>query len=808
MRIKHFPTQLKNRLPLLKLKIVPEFYPDSSDDLSKPVPREIQQGLITAFQQLMSQPSSDGLDYPFSGLGNVAGWYKDIENCKAKPPAEIHYIISKKEFVTSLPFVASLTVSKLKLPAHQKHKYECYHRLIFISCMLLWILDDHKSAIISALREWRLTAEETERHSILEVLPDPLAYDDIASLRADLDILSKMPGSTTPSEEGTLAGFNENNEEKHFPSKSIRKEIRARIRAIYIVLNDALKRSDGKTFTRASTVLRDSTEKVSICSEPLPTLDDSGDQLTQIHIRPLIHPDEADWLNEETQASQPDIAIYQYAPKQQFTKDRRLRALQGKRVCEQLAMRNLSLPCQFEQLSDWDIHHLNHQLVADLVSSEPHNRAIAATLLCSLLFGQQIQSLVKMSENKPQQWIQLKQGQDGGSHLVVHCKHVIPGNNPSLDMELQLPESRQDFYLPLSDHLLNWFQNKPQWHTDEQDLKKYLQNINEKQICRLSLGRIARYLTHWGMNHGIDTLYLAIIRAEPIHKHPSLSYAQWLISELLDIWYQYIEAIFAGQPVTAALPVRKSFEQLLGSRLYLPDTYLSGLFHLQKKLLQAIPSSSTSQFIEYHNRYIAYIWLLLSVATGHRPVNAPFGFCTDGSIVSGHWWISDKERRAGLAARTLVLPETAQKQITLYLAHLRTLQQYFKVLDPQLTKYLQHVQEGKQNLFFFIDNVAKTDELPSHYLPLDITPTRLKEQFGKSMPYPMNWHRHHNRSYLMKTRINPQIIDCWMGHEELGAEGLGSFSCLSLKDYQQISLELEQLFLQNQIGALAGCQIH
>ena len=76
------------------------------------------------------------------------------------------------------------------------------------------------------------------------------------------------------------------------------------------------------------------------------------------------------------------------------------------------------------------------------------------------------------------------------------------------------------------------------------------------------------------------------------------------------------------------------------------------------------------------------------------------------------------------------------------------------------------------------------------------------------MPYPMNWYRHHDRSYLMKARITPQLIDCWMGHEDLGAEGLGAFSGLSLKDYQHIATELENLFKQHQIGAIAGCQIH
>lgn len=803
MRQKHLLTQLQNRLSLLKRQIVPEYYPDTADDLPKPVPQEIQQGLIVTFRELIANPN-EGLDYPFSCLGDLSLWYQDIENCKAANIASIQRTITGK--ITALPFVASLTESKDTIPADLKAKYDCYHRLIFIACILLWILDDHQSAIISALREWRLTAEEPERQSILDVLPDPTTYRDIATLRADLDLLSRKPAPAFTTNDELLADLD--NEEKSLPSKSIKKEIRARIRTIYTVIHDAIRQSGGKTFTKSAIFLRDNTQRVSIRSDPLPPLDDSGDVLSQILIHPKENLDELHGLDEETQTTQPDIAIYQYEPAHPVTKDRRLRALQGKRLCEQLAIRNLSLPCQFEQLSDWDIRHLISKLITDLTVSTPHNQAIAATLLCSLCLGRQVSKLIKLSTNRPQSWIELKQGRDGLSHLALRQNHTIPGNNPPLAMTISLPETHKKFYLPLSDHLLNWFNHHPQWHRDEQELKNYLQEINEKHTCRLSLGRIARYLTHWGMNHSIDTLYLALIRSDPVHKLPSLSYSQWQISSLLDVWYQYIEALFAEQPVPAALPARKAFEQTLGSRLHLPKAFLSGLFILQKKLLLAISSSDPDELVRYHNQYVLYVWLLLSMATGHRPVNAPFGFCIDGSQISGHWWISDKERRAGLAARTLMLPETAKTQLSLYLAHLQALQQYFNLLNPNLARHLQQVRDGKQNLLFLIEDIASTPDQPYRHHPLEITPSRLKERLGKSMPYPMNWYRHHDRSYLMKTRITPQLIDCWMGHEELGTEGLGAFSGLSLKDYQLIATELEQLFQQHQIGAIAGCKIH
>lgn len=113
--VKAFAAQLhKTNYHYSKRQIVPEYYPDTADDLPKPVPQEIQQGLIVTFRELMANPN-EGLDYPFSCLGDLSLWYQDIENCKAANIASIQRTITGK--ITALPFVASLTESKDTIPA-------------------------------------------------------------------------------------------------------------------------------------------------------------------------------------------------------------------------------------------------------------------------------------------------------------------------------------------------------------------------------------------------------------------------------------------------------------------------------------------------------------------------------------------------------------------------------------------------------------------------------------------------------------------------------------------------------------------
>ncbi len=130
------------------------------------------------------------------GLGSAT--YLSGEHGEASRITSVRDVIIKDEFITKLPFVASLPVSKTCLTDEQKQKYAHYHRLIFISSLMLWILDDHNAAIINALREWRLTAEEEKRHDIFDVLPDPSSFKDVALLRDDLNTLSSTPNKKSP----------------------------------------------------------------------------------------------------------------------------------------------------------------------------------------------------------------------------------------------------------------------------------------------------------------------------------------------------------------------------------------------------------------------------------------------------------------------------------------------------------------------------------------------------------------------------------------------------------------------------------
>jgi hypothetical protein len=179
------------------------------------------------------------------------------------------------------------------------------------------------------------------------------------------------------------------------------------------------------------------------------------------------------------------------------------------------------------------------------------------------------------------------------------------------------------------------------------------------------------------------------------------------------------------------------------------------------------------------------------------------GRLTDYNPLQRTWWISDKERRHGLAARTVIIPSTTAEQVDLYLDHLRELAKRFRFQEPRLAERCERAIDGSENLLF-----AFTYEPTSASTPCDLTPLLLEELLGNHQPWARNWSRHHLRSELVMRGILPELIDGWMGHEDIGEEALGKHSFLSMTNFKLIANTIETILNEHKIGAIPGWQTH
>ena len=67
--------------------------------------------------------------------------------------------------------------------------------------------------------------------------------------------------------------------------------------------------------------------------------------------------------------------------------------------------------------------------------------------------------------------------------------------------------------------------------------------------------------------------------------------------------------------------------------------------------------TSPQAFVQLHNLFSDYLFVLLGLSSGYRPVNEIFGRLEDIDTLTGMYFISDKENRIGAGeGRFIYLP--------------------------------------------------------------------------------------------------------------------------------------------------------
>ena len=671
----------------------------------------------------------------------------------------VYSYLKSEKLLTKNPYAAAICVppSQHKV-AEEREKYHRYQALVILSCLQLHIVGQHASAIQNALREIRLIATDHDHRPLLALLPD---INSDASGKALILALQELRKQSEPP------------------------LIQRGLAFLTVAISDACHMTKGITRHREVRYSPNLEEKLRLTRQE-PT-DDTGQTVSELVIsRPRAHPelDESD----EPLDIRPGKVIRISDPTSPH-KALALRALQGKRLIEQLSVRQQSLPCSFEQASEWDIQHLVTETAAMLSDNMPQTSA--ALLLLSLVSGRSPEQLVRDIDS-------LKLFQEIKGHPCLYLTHSVPASKQAADCDSILGMVNDHLILPLPSVLKGYQFGRSSPNND--DLKSILRDINERHQTRLTLGRVTRYLEHWYLNQGLDRAEIALIRGEGTKSRPALSYSNLDADPIIKHHRDYIDTIFNMAGIDPGMPMLRPIGTRLGSRLALPGNTLHNLFDLPASL-QTKPRASLNDVITYHNHYARYVWALLAFATGHRDVTAPMGQLGDYNHHSRTWWISDKENRHGLAARTVILPATAARQVELYLTHLQALAQRTRFVASRICEHCESVLAGTSNLLFAI-----MTPLGEEATPADLCPSLLEGLLGKQIPWARNWPRHHLRSELKRQGVAPEQIDGWMGHEEIGEEALGRYSALSLHHLHDIADRIETLLKDHDIEALPGWQ--
>ena len=208
-------------------------------------------------------------------------------------------------------------------------------------------------------------------------------------------------------------------------------------------------------------------------------------------------------------------------------------------------------------------------------------------------------------------------------------------------------------------------------------------------------------------------------------------------------------------------------------------------------------------FVELHNFFTDYLYIWLSIASGYRPVNEPFGRLSDIDTRTGLYFISDKEVQQDTIGRFIYLPTILCQQIDEYIKFIKGNASLFNKLGNDIGLIYTNILDGNIGLVCYL----KLDEATSTVTRLKLDNTFLKKRISAYISLPLNWPRHYIRSLqnkhigkysfdpsLNKDSIGYDVVSAWMGHsDELGYSFYDRFSGLKRSELRAFAQTINEL---------------
>ena len=392
-------------------------------------------------------------------------------------------------------------------------------------------------------------------------------------------------------------------------------------------------------------------------------------------------------------------------------------------------------------------------------------------------------------------------------------------NNDKLELTLPfavgvLVENMQDSLVGTTQEKLFFFNNL------EKAAKNRISKINKKNSTRLTLNKLRSYLKHVLFHSGTDTAVVDVITLSPIHHLSALPYFGLTKADVYYAQYHYHDhlrdIIFSEPTSTLKNELRENNklskfdlldfpddryvnkgEQQMGTKLALQSSQIKLKLVTpiinELKALKLHKYVSMNDFINLHNKLMDYLYLMLGLSSGYRPVIETFGRLKDIDIDTGMYFISDKENRIDAQGRFITLPEMVRLQLQHYKNYLYKNMKLFNIRHHQLGKLLQEIHESSVGLISYLE----VNEYGKLNFVKNQNNTFISNRFKLYAHLPVNWYRHHIRSLKDRShsifssnlsQLNDEVVSSWMGHtDQLGFDYYDVFSGLKRSEQAKLA---------------------
>lgn len=656
--------------------------------------------------------------------------------------------------------------STLQYRKYNIEKFNHYKLLVLLCVTRLAKMGKHNSAIHSILSEIRQLSVG-KRDTLLPHLPDPC----INELKP---LISKLE------------------ERRH--DEDAGKSIQKFLSYYFVSFNDAYELNQGREFKKQSGE-RTVTSLV-ISPKEREDEDDEGYVVQRLKteakenkkVKEAWETEEENNISEKIQA----FAVIQNFALEPVEHIRRV--TKAKNIVERLVMRNQSLSCDYKILTSYEVSKLLTYVLNDLVG-HGHHFNHAHTLLFCVFLGRTPCEIEEMQKLRKTRFSYDKEKMT----WKIKIKHRVSTYKQEAAVAhlVSNVDEYVEYYLPeFTASLLN--QRITIASTEE--IQGYLTSINKKNNTRLSIPRIASYFVDFCKDKNVDPVLIEVISQTTSRQDSGTPYShitQKQINATIDLFMNHLNSLLPNKYKGSLIPnedLNIDEGKCIGSPLMLKD---DEIIKVNKQHIHHIKELRTfsCENIRLHNEYVFYVYKMLILASGYRPVTGTGGKFDDINFISNEYWISDKENRDRDSARIVVLPEMVIQQLNEYKKHLSELKYQVKFKATNIAKRIDEVLGNKKHFLFLISN----DEII-----VEVTPKTIKPFMDTQFPVQLNWNRHYIRSKLMMLNISPSIIYHFMGHDDIGLEGMGRYSGLSYADFKGLATKINSVLEELKFEVVNG----
>lgn len=461
------------------------------------------------------------------------------------------------------------------------------------------------------------------------------------------------------------------------------------------------------------------------------------------------------------------------------------------------ARRNgFGFPTSLRQLSLASIQMLFDRLWQLLMLSSGGSRSSYTIILISLISGRRVQDVTyELGLDKGQRnWLSYKKGGSGSYYALSIVINVTTNRRSHLLQHRQSYD--REFSLPLS-----------------YELQSILENpvlIEQTQISE-SLKDLQRLLDLPALNYQhIESALYSIIKNElnkPLHadlitavdvKHSSpLYYTSISTKSLNDTYVQAISlmARMCGTDIQKQLfynELAVNNKPYIGSDMALNRGICQKFFEqlagavesYNGRLTRAI-SIKQDRYIEQFNAYSIWLWHIIMIQTGIRPVVHAPGLLNQFDFQARLFWVSDKEERQGQCqGRLIPLSQFLITAIQNYIEYIKQFAALHNVIYPSVQFPIEDILNSRQPL------IQLFSKNPRGFS--GVTPSKVRYQLKSFFSHQDNWLRHQLRT-LLTNRAPEHLIRALYGHEQPDQEAMHPMSSLSINEIKSLSDYLDEV---------------